>query len=83
MEITWLKLFKWLEETHPGPGIVRAQKMFHVNESDTDTLLLLKKKALELAILIVQECESGNERDSLLDDLLDLVFKANDIRKEM
>lgn len=57
--------------------------MFKVNESDTDTLLLFKKKALELAILIVQECEDGSSRDALMEELLVLIERANVIRKEM
>lgn len=57
--------------------------MFKVNESDTDTLLLFKKKALELAILIVQECEDGSSRDALIEELLVLIERANVIRKEM
>jgi hypothetical protein len=57
--------------------------MFKVEENDSDTLLLLKKKALELAILIVQECENGSNRDALMEELLVLIEKANVIRKEM
>lgn len=83
LDCTWLKALKWINDHQPGPGIKKAQEMFKVNESDTDTLLLFKKKALELAILIIQECESGSSRDALIEELLVLIERANVIRKEM
>ena len=83
LDCTWLKALKWINDHQPGPGIKKAQEMFKVNESDTDTLLLFKKKALELAILIVQECESGSSMDALMEELLVLIERANVIRKEM